>query len=65
MPAVRYDAVVWRAFVRTFNLLDSPAKMLEDGDVVSRILAAYNDRDNRPEPDPLGPPRKELVGLLS
>jgi 2-polyprenyl-6-methoxyphenol hydroxylase-like FAD-dependent oxidoreductase len=65
MPAVRYDAVVWRAFVRTFNLLDPPAKMLEDGDVVTRILAAYNDRDNRPEPEPLGPPRKELVGLLT
>jgi 2-polyprenyl-6-methoxyphenol hydroxylase-like FAD-dependent oxidoreductase len=65
MPAVRYDAVVWRAFVRTFNLLDPPAKMLEDGDVVTRILAAYNDRDNRPEPEALGPPRKELVGLLT
>jgi 2-polyprenyl-6-methoxyphenol hydroxylase-like FAD-dependent oxidoreductase len=65
MPAVRFDAVVWRAFVRTFNLLDPPAKMLEDGDVVTRILAAYNDRENRPEPEPLGPPRGELVALLS
>jgi flavin-dependent dehydrogenase len=65
MPAVRFDAVVWRAFVRTFNLLDPPAKMLEDGVVVTRILAAYNDRENRPEPEPLGPPRGELVALLS
>ncbi|MFM2072116.1 MAG: hypothetical protein RLZZ623_2379, partial [Actinomycetota bacterium] len=51
VPAMRSDVVVLRAFFRSFNLLDSPEAMANDADVGARVLAAWQDRDNRP-PEP-------------
>lgn len=64
LPAVRTDAVVFRAFLRGLNLLDDPDALLADGDVIGRVLAVYQDREHRsPEPS-LGPPRHELLAVL-
>lgn len=66
LPAMRSDAVVLRAFFRTFNLLSaSPDAMVSDPDVSSRVFAAWQERDQRPPEPPLGPKhRAELVALL-
>jgi 2-polyprenyl-6-methoxyphenol hydroxylase-like FAD-dependent oxidoreductase len=64
LPAVRTDATVFRAFVRAFNLLDPPELITTDPDVVNRVLAAYQSRDERPPDGPLGPDRDELLAAL-
>ena len=65
MPAMRRDAVVLRAFFRTFNLMCAPDEMVKDPDVFGRVLAVWQDRANR-EPEPLlGPAtRAELLATL-
>ena len=63
-PATRTDPVVFRAFLRTFNLLDPPDAMLRNPDVLARILTVWQDRANRPEPPPLGPGREALLARL-
>ena len=64
-PALRRDAVVLRAFMRTLNMLSAPNTMATDPDVGARILAIWEERDTR-EPEPaLGPPRRaDFVELL-
>ena len=64
LPAVRTDATVFRAFVRSFNLLDPPDLITSDPDVISRVLAAYQSRDERPPEEPLGPDRPGLLTAL-
>jgi hypothetical protein len=64
LPAVGIDAVVFRAFLRGFNLLEPPEALMADPEVVSRVLAVFQDRDNRPPPEPLGPPRAEMLSRL-
>ena len=64
LPATRFDQAVLRAFVRVFNLLDPPNAMLENPDVIGRILNVWNTRDQRPAPEPIGPPREELLAVL-
>jgi len=66
VPAIRSDAVVMRSFLRSFNLLSTPDAMATDGDVSARILAVWQDRDNRPPEPPLGPKhRVEFLHLLT
>ena len=63
-PATRTDPVVFRAFLRTFNLLDPPDRILRDPDVIGRVLTVWQDRANREEPPPAGPDREELLARL-
>ena len=65
LPALRRDVVVLRAFFRSLNLLTAPDAMVKDPDVGARVLAVWQDRDNRgPEPA-LGPKRRaDLLALL-
>ena len=64
-PAMRLDQRVFRAFLRTFNLLTTPDALLRDGELMTRIIEVYNDRDNRPPEPELGPPtRAEFVAHL-
>ena len=64
-PAMRLDQRVFRAFLRTFNLLTTPDAMLRDGELITRIVEVYNDRENRPPEPELGPAtRAEFVALL-
>jgi 2-polyprenyl-6-methoxyphenol hydroxylase-like FAD-dependent oxidoreductase len=66
LPALRRDAVVMRAFFRSLNLLTAPDAMIKDPDVGTRVLAVWQDRDNRPPEPALGPKRRaDLLGLLA
>ena len=65
MPAVRTDPVVLRAFLRSFNLLQPPEQLMADSDVIARVMAVYQARDERPaEPSP-GIERSELLARLA
>jgi 2-polyprenyl-6-methoxyphenol hydroxylase-like FAD-dependent oxidoreductase len=65
LPAIRTDAVVFRAFIRSLNLLDPPERMVTDPDINARVLAVWQDRANRPPEPVLGPPRSDLMAALS
>jgi len=64
LPALRTDAVVVRAFLRNFNLLDTPDSLLANGDVMGRVLKAWRGREGRAPAEPLGPGREEMVRVL-
>jgi flavin-dependent dehydrogenase len=63
LPALRRDAVVLREFFRTLNLLTRPDALIKNPEVTSRVLAVWQDRDNRPPEPLLGPARR--ADLLS
>jgi 2-polyprenyl-6-methoxyphenol hydroxylase-like FAD-dependent oxidoreductase len=65
LPAMRTSPVVFRAFLRWFNLLVTPDALMADAEIVGEVLAAYEDRENRPGPPVLGPDRETLVGELA
>jgi hypothetical protein len=56
---MRTDQRVFRAFLRTFNLLTTPDALMRDGDLITRVVEVYNDRENRPPEPELGPPTRE------
>ncbi len=65
LPAIRTDAVVLRAFFRSLNLLAAPDELVKDQEVGARVFAVWQDRENRPPEEPLGPKRRsELLELL-
>lgn len=64
LPAVRTDPVVFRAFLRGFNLLDPPQQIVSDADVTERILAVWQRRHELPPEAPAGVSRGELLALL-
>ena len=55
MPAVRTSPVVFRAFLRWFNLLATPDALINDGEVIGAALQSYQDREQRPPEPALGP----------
>src|SRR5262249_37442442 len=65
LPALRTSPAVYRAFLRWFNLLAQPEALMADGEVVGAVLAAYQDRENRPPEPPVGPNRSEFEAALS
>lgn len=65
LPAARHHPAVFRAFMRTFNLLDPPDAMMRDPRVVAGVMAAWRDRADRPPLPRLGPDRSELLQLLA
>ncbi len=65
LPATRVDPVVYRAFVRGLNILDSPTELIRDAEVVSRVLALWEQRKRSPQPPAEGPSRAEMLGLLA
>lgn len=65
LPALRRDPVVLRAFFRALNLLTAPNAMIKDSDLGARVLAVWQDRDNRPPEPALGPKRRaDLMALI-
>ena len=65
LPALRRDPVVLRAFFRSLNLLTAPDAIVKDSDVASRVLAVWQDRDNRAPEPALGPKRRaDLLALV-
>lgn len=65
LPAAGRDPAVFRAFMRMFNLLDLPEALLLDPRVLPGVMAAWNDRGNRPPPPRPGPERGELLQRLA
>jgi 2-polyprenyl-6-methoxyphenol hydroxylase-like FAD-dependent oxidoreductase len=65
LPAARTDPDVFRAFVRTFNLLALPDDLMTDAALAGRVLAAWQDRHSRPPEPPLGPKRDALLAVLA
>lgn len=65
LPAAGVDPLVWRAFIRTFNLLAPPDALMRDPEVVLRVMATWQTRAERPPPPRLGPDRAELLGRLA
>ncbi|HVM01268.1 MAG TPA: FAD-dependent oxidoreductase [Acidimicrobiales bacterium] len=65
LPAAGVDPLVWRAFIRTFNLLDPPDAIMRSPEVVMRVMATWQARAQRPPPPPLGPDRAELLARLA
>ena len=63
-PALRTDATVFRAFLRGFNLLSSPDALMQDTEVMAKVLEAYQSRHEREPDPPLGPERAEMLHLL-
>ncbi|CAB4747142.1 unannotated protein [freshwater metagenome] len=61
---MRTDPVVLRAFLRMFNLLEAPDSLMKNGEVVSRVLAVFNQRESRPPEEPVGPDRDSLFTAL-
>ena len=65
MPAVRTSPLVFRAFLRWFNLLATPEALMGDPATAAEVLAAYHDRENRPGPPVVGPAdRAEFLAQL-
>jgi hypothetical protein len=63
-PALQTSPVVFRAFLRWFNLLARPDALIADGEVISEVMAAYAARDSRPPRPSFGPTRDELLAIL-
>jgi len=63
MPALREDITVLRAFMRVFNLLDAPGDILARPDLLQRVLAVWQGREQR-APVRLGPGRAEMLAEL-
>ena len=65
IPATRSDADVFRAFFRSFNMLDDPNALLADPQVFAAAGAALAAKDERPPAPTLGPPRDELLEVMA
>jgi 2-polyprenyl-6-methoxyphenol hydroxylase-like FAD-dependent oxidoreductase len=65
IPAARADPDVYRAFFRSFNMLDEPNALFADTHVLSAASAAHATKDRRPPQPDLGPPRDELLAVMS
>ncbi len=64
MPAMRTSPVVFRAFLRWFNLLATPDALMNDPAVIVAVLASYQDREHRP-PEPLMGPASRDAFLVA
>lgn len=64
LPAMREDLGLLRAFMRVFNLLEAPGNLMKDPQILQRVLASYEKRDER-EPVASGPDRAEMIEHLA
>lgn len=65
IPATRVDADVFRAFFRSFNMLDDPNALFADPKVLTAAGAAHATKHERPPQPELGPPRDELLAVMA
>jgi 2-polyprenyl-6-methoxyphenol hydroxylase-like FAD-dependent oxidoreductase len=63
LPAMQEDLDLMRTFMRAMNLLEKAEDILGRPDVMQKILASYNRREER-EPVYHGPNRKAMLGIL-
>jgi len=64
VPAIRTDIVVMRRVMRLMNLLDPPADLMRDPEFFARVVACWQQRQER-EPLRLGPRRDEMAEILA
>lgn len=65
LPAIRTSPIVFRAFLRWFNLLATPDALVQDGEVIMAALESYQNREHHPvDPIPGPPDRDALLALL-
>jgi 2-polyprenyl-6-methoxyphenol hydroxylase-like FAD-dependent oxidoreductase len=55
VPALRTSPIVFRAFLRWFNLLSTPDALMSDPAIIAEVMTAFQHRDEHPPPDPMGP----------
>ncbi|MEX0749898.1 MAG: FAD-dependent oxidoreductase [Dehalococcoidia bacterium] len=65
LPLTRIDAKVSRAFFRAVNLLSPPNAVLNDSELMARVLAYWQTRASRPPVEAVGPTRDEMIAALS
>jgi 2-polyprenyl-6-methoxyphenol hydroxylase-like FAD-dependent oxidoreductase len=65
IPATRTDPDVFRAFFRSFNMLDHPDALLANAQVLTAAGAAHATKDERPPEPDLGPPRDDLLAVMT
>jgi hypothetical protein len=63
LPALREDVTLMRIFMRAMNLLESPDDLMSRPEVMQRVMASYQKREER-EPVFQGPGRNEMLGIL-
>jgi len=63
-PAMRTDPILFRAFMRMFNLLSDPDSLMKDPVVMARAMEALQTMHEREPEPPLGPPRDELLSAV-
>ena len=63
LPALREDVTLMRIFMRAMNLLDRPDDLMLRPQVMQRVMASYQKREER-EPVFQGPGRSEMLGIL-
>lgn len=63
-PAMRTDPILFRAFMRMFNLLSDPDSLMKDPVVMGRAMEALQTMHEREPEPPLGPPRDELLSAV-
>ena len=60
LPAMRTSPIVFRAFLRWFNLLATPDALMADSEIVRGVLAAYRTATTARAAPVLGPDRAEF-----
>ncbi len=63
VPALREDLTVLRAFMRVFNLLESPQDLMRDPTILQKVMQSFARKDER-EPVARGPSREEMIRQL-
>ena len=63
--AAATDPVIGRALGRLWNLLDTPAGMMADAEVMARMAEVMAHPEDYPVPDPDGPTREALLAALA
>jgi 2-polyprenyl-6-methoxyphenol hydroxylase-like FAD-dependent oxidoreductase len=62
--AAATDPIIGRGIARFMNLLQTPAQLLTDGELMTRIAEVMSDPDAYPPPPNEGPGRRELLAQL-
>jgi len=63
IPALRTELPVLRASMRVFNMLDLPSDLLANADLLQRVMAKWQQREEH-EPIRRGPDREEMLERL-
>jgi 2-polyprenyl-6-methoxyphenol hydroxylase-like FAD-dependent oxidoreductase len=64
LPVMREDLGMLRTFMRVFNLLEAPTDLMRDPQIMQRVIASFERRNER-QPEVRGPSRDEMIGRLA